>query len=57
MLNSITLQVPVLGVKRPSRHAPQGNEVSMNKIILVMRRPPYDHGSRTGDTWYVTKKI
>ena len=50
MLNSITLQVPVLGVKRPSRHAPQGNEVSMNKIILVMRRPPYDHGSRTGDT-------
>ena len=50
MRNSTTLHIPPFGVKRPFRHASQGKEVSINQIVLVMYRPSYDHGSRTGDT-------
>jgi hypothetical protein len=57
MLNSTKLHVPAFGVKRPFRHTFQDKEVSINKIVLVMYRPRYDHGSRTGDTLYVTKKL
>jgi hypothetical protein len=55
ILNSTKCKSKPLGLICPLVTLLRRSEASINKIILVIYRPHYVHGSRTGDAKYVIK--